>query len=90
MRYQPHVREELARHGLHPRDHTPVELLHKQIHDLYLFEIRHLRDRCKAGEFPRRELAGRVVELRRRYVLLSTPLQEWFGADGQADGVLVR
>lgn len=83
MRYQPHVLEELARHGLRPRDCTPVELLHKHVHDLYLFEIRRLRDRCKAGEFPRRELAGHVVALRRRYALLSTPLQEWFAADGR-------
>jgi hypothetical protein len=77
MRYKPAVVEELARHGLRPGPGTSMELLRKQIHDLYLHEIRALRDRCKAGEFPRRELAGHVVELRRRYLLLSTPESEW-------------
>jgi hypothetical protein len=81
MRYTPDVLEELARHGLHPRPDTPFELLHKQLHDLYLVEIRRLRDRCKAGEFPRRELAGHVVALRRRYVLLSTPRSLWVSRD---------
>lgn len=83
MRYKRTVLDELAAHGLSPRPDTRPALLHKQIHDLYLHEIRALRDRCKAGEFPRRELAGHVVALRRRYALLSTPLQEWFAADGR-------
>ena len=77
MRYKREVLEELARHGLRPGPHTSPELLRKQIHDLYLHEIRALRDRCRAGEFPPRELAGHVVELRRRYVLLSTPESKW-------------
>ena len=77
MRYKRDVLDRLARHGLRPKAGTPAALLRKQIHDLYLHEIRALRDRCKAGEFPRRELAGLVVELRRRYTLLSTPEREW-------------
>lgn len=77
MRFKLEVLEELARHGLRPGPDTSTEVLRKQIHDLYLIEIRRLRDRCKAGEFPRRALAGHVVELRRRYVLLSTPEREW-------------
>ena len=77
MRYKPAILEELARHGLKPRPDTGPRLLRKQIHDLYLHEIRTLRDRCKSGEFPRHELAGHVVGLRRRYVLLSTPESEW-------------
>ena len=77
IRYKPEVLEALAAHGLRPGDDTPPARLRQQIHDVYLFEIRKLRDRCKAGEFPRRELAGRVVELRGRYVLLSLPEAEW-------------
>jgi hypothetical protein len=77
MRYKRDVLDELARHGLRPQPGTSAALLRKQIHDLYLHEIRTLRDRCKAGEFPRRELAGHVVALRRRYALLSTPESEW-------------
>jgi hypothetical protein len=77
MRYTPHVLDELARHGLRPRPDTPPERLREQIHDLYLHEIRALRDRCRAGEFPPSALAGHVVELRRRYLLLSVPLAAW-------------
>ena len=77
IRYKPHVLEALAGHGLRPAADTPASRLRNYIHDVYLFEIRALRDRCKAGEFPRRELAGRVAELRKRYLLLSLPVEEW-------------
>lgn len=77
MRFKPDVLETLAGHGLRPGAETTPAQLRKYIHDVYLFEIRGLRDRCKAGEFPRRELAERVVELRKRYVLLSLPEAEW-------------
>ena len=76
-RYKPHVLEALAAHGLQPGSDTTPARLRAFIHDVYLFEIRTLRDRCKAGEFPRRELAGHVVELRKRYMLLSLPEAEW-------------
>jgi len=69
--------EELQRHGLRPLPGTRVELLREQINDLYRFEIRKLRDRCRAGEFSTRELPGHVVELRRRYLLLSIPTSQW-------------
>ena len=74
---RPEVLEALAAHGLRPRPDTPLALLREQINDLYRIEIRTLRDRCRAGEFPVNELAGRVVELRRRYLLLSIPLAQW-------------
>ena len=67
----------LAEHGLRPRTNTPLALLREQINDLYRVEIRKLRDRCRDGEFPVNELAGRVVELRRRYLLLSIPIAHW-------------
>jgi len=69
--------DELQRHGLRPLPGTRVELLREQINDLYRFEIRKLRDRCRAGEFSTRELPGHVVELRRRYLLLSIPTSQW-------------
>ena len=69
--------EALAQHGLRPRADTPLALLREQINDLYRVEIRKLRDRCRHGEFPVNELAGRVVELRRRYLLLSIPTAQW-------------
>lgn len=75
--YRPEVIEELARHGLCPKAGTSADLLREQISDLYRFEIRRLRDRCRAGEFSVRELPGHVVELRRRYMLLSIPTAHW-------------
>lgn len=69
--------ETLAAHGLRPKADTPVERLRDQVRDLYLVEIRRLRDQCRAGEFPTRELASRVIELRKRYPLLSIPIERW-------------
>ena len=77
MGYKPEILEELARHGLQPSSSTPPEKLREQINDLYRIEIRKLRDRCRAGEFSTRELPGHVIELRKRYVLLSIPIAQW-------------
>jgi hypothetical protein len=74
---KPEVLEALAGHGLVPGDDTPVARLREQINDLYRLEIRRLRDECRAGVFPVTELAPRVVELRRRYLLLSIPTSQW-------------
>lgn len=74
---KPEVIEALAEHGLRPGADTPLARLRGQINDLYRVEIRRLRDRCRAGEFPVKELAPRVVELRKRYVLLSIPIEQW-------------
>ncbi len=77
MTFRPEILEELHRHGLSPRPDTTAARLREQINDLYRFEIRRLRDRCRAGEFSTRELPGHVVELRRRYILLSIPIDSW-------------
>jgi hypothetical protein len=75
--YRPEVLEELARHGLAPKPDTTPERLREQINDLYRVEIRKLRDRCRAGEFTTKDLPGHVVQLRRRYMLLSIPIAQW-------------
>lgn len=74
---KPDIVEALAQHGLAPREDTPVALLREQVSDLYRHEIRRLRDECRAGAFPVRELAPRVIELRKRYLLLSIPIDQW-------------
>lgn len=76
-RYAPAVLDALASHGLVPRADTPARVLRDAVNDLYRYEIRRLRDRCRAGEFPSTALAGHVRTLRRRYLLLSTPLARW-------------
>jgi hypothetical protein len=77
IRYRREILEELARHGLRPRPDTQPARLREQINDLYRIEIRRLRDRCRAGEFSTRELPAHVVELRKRYILLSIPAAQW-------------
>jgi hypothetical protein len=76
-RYRPEVLDELARHGLIPKTTTSPQFVRDAISDLYRIEIRKLRDRCRAGEFSTRELPSHVVELRKRYVLLSIPTDRW-------------
>jgi hypothetical protein len=69
--------EQLARHGIQPTERTPPALVHEFVSDLYRYELRRLRDRLMKKEFPKPEYYGRVVELRKRYWLISTPPGEW-------------
>ena len=76
-RYHDEILDALAGHGLLPRPDTSPQQLRDAARDLYKYEIRRLRDRLLAGEFPKSEYAGRVVELRQRYWILSVPLGLW-------------
>jgi hypothetical protein len=82
--YQPEVVEALALHGLAPRGHTPPQQLRDAVRELYKYEIRRLRDRLIAGEIIKRDYAGHVVHLRRRYWLLSVPTELWTSAGDSA------
>ena len=75
--YKPEVLDELAAHGLRPGPDTPPQLLRNALRDLYKYEIKVLRSRLLAGAFPKDEYANRVIDLRRRYPLLSIPIQIW-------------
>jgi hypothetical protein len=75
--YRNIVLDELARHGVKPRPDTPPELIREFINDLYVIEIRALRDRVRAGSIAKQDLAAHVKELRKRYPLLSVPIQDW-------------
>ena len=75
--YRREILDELATHGLRPTSSTSPQFLRDAINDLYRIEIRKLRDRCRAGEYSTRELPGHVIDLRKRYVLLSIPLAQW-------------
>ena len=76
-RYHHDVLDALAGHGLLPRPDTSPQQLRDATRDLYKYEIRRLRDRFIAGEFPKSEFAGRVIVLRQRYWILSVPLVLW-------------
>jgi hypothetical protein len=83
-RYRQDVLDELVRHGLIPRPATSPQALRDAVSDLYRYEIRRLRDELLAHRIPKRDYASRVVELRKRYLLLSIPVALWLdevGAD---------
>jgi hypothetical protein len=76
-RYQPVILEELARFGVFPTENTPPALVHEFINDLYRFELRRLRERLTAGEIRKGDYTGHVIELRRRYPLVSIRASLW-------------
>jgi hypothetical protein len=76
-RYRSDILAELPRHGVCPTSATPPALVHEFVSDLYRYELRRLRDRLLRQDFPKREYYGRVVDLRRRYRLISIRPQEW-------------
>jgi hypothetical protein len=75
--YRPAVIEQLAGHGLRPRPQTPPQHLRDAVRDLYLYEIRCLRADLLAGRILKPDYAGRVIDLRKRYPILSVPLELW-------------
>jgi hypothetical protein len=90
-RYRVEVLEILAGHGVRPAPTTPPPLVREYLSGLYRWEIRRLRDRLRHGAFPKHEYIDRVVALRRRYVLLSVPVDAWIDTSApsavrEADG----
>ncbi len=75
--YHPEVLEELSRHGLRPLSATPPRMVRDALRDLYKYEIKRLRADLLAKRIAKADYAGRVLELRRKYPLLSVPLQLW-------------
>jgi hypothetical protein len=75
--YAPEALEILAEHGLQPGPATPPAVVREGLSDLYRYEIRRLKRRLLAGDFPKDEYIDRVIELRKRYWLLSVPVGEW-------------
>ncbi len=68
---------ELARHGIAPDGDAAPEWVREYVNELYLFEIRRLRERQRAGLIPLSEYARHVEQLRNRYPILSLPLPYW-------------
>ncbi|MDQ3068262.1 MAG: hypothetical protein M3R55_00855 [Acidobacteriota bacterium] len=67
----------LAGLGLAPRDDTPPELLREHLNDLYRFELRRLRDALRAGRVLKADYIGHVLELRKKYWMLSVRVDKW-------------
>ena len=83
--YHQPILEELARHGLAPLPTTPPGRLRDAVRDLYKYEIKRLRRDLLAGGIEKRDYADHVVELRKKYPLLSLPTELWIRPDGGAD-----
>jgi hypothetical protein len=77
VRLRAGVLDQLARHGLRPGPTTPLPLLRDAVRDLYRYEIRRLRSELLAGRIRKIDYAGRVIDLRNRYPVLSLPLELW-------------
>lgn len=76
-RYRPEVIEQLWLHGVHPTTATPPALVHEFVNDLYRYELRRLRARLVRNEIPKAGYYDRVVELRRKYPLVSFRADSW-------------
>ena len=76
-RYRADVLEQLWRHGVQPSPATRPELVHEFVNDLYRYELRRLRDRLVRREIPKAGYFDRVVELRRKYPLVSLKAWQW-------------
>jgi hypothetical protein len=76
-RYRRDVLDQLSLHGVQPTSATRPELVHEFVSDLYRFELRRLRDRLVRKEIPKAGYYDRVVELRRKYPLVSLKPVEW-------------
>jgi hypothetical protein len=77
FKYREPVLNELARHGIIPKDTTDPVLINDFVNGLYLIEIRALRKEMLAGNIPKGDYAGRVEALRKRYPILSLPVHYW-------------
>ena len=60
-----------------PRPETSPRQLRDAVRDLYRYEIERLRLLLLAGHIAKRDYANHVVALRRKYPVLSVPLERW-------------
>lgn len=75
--YQPEILDQLLLHGIRPRPGTRPALIFRFLGELYRYELRRLKALRAARAFPPAEYGGRVIDLRRRYPLVSVPVKYW-------------
>jgi hypothetical protein len=69
----------LAAYGIEPSPADTASSLRERLNDLYLEEVRRLRERQRGGEIPKADYAAHVAALRDRFPLLGLPLDRWTG-----------
>ena len=77
FQYQPDILAQLLTHGIRPRPHTRPAHVFRFLGDLYRYELRRLKRLREMAVVAPSEYGGRVVELRRRYPLVSVPVRHW-------------
>ena len=75
--YPEDLLEALSAFGLAPRPETEPRFVRDQLSDLYRYEIRRLRERLLAGDFPKPEYITHVIALRKKYWPLSLTPEQW-------------
>ena len=75
--YRQEVLDQLAEHGFKPLPSTTPGQLRDALRDLYKHEIKVLRSSFLEGRIPKSDYSNHVVALRKRYWLLSVPVQLW-------------
>ena len=75
--YRREVLDQLAVHGFKPAPSTTPGQLRDALRDLYKYEIKVLQSSLLDGRILKPDYAGHVVALRKRYWLLSVPMQLW-------------
>lgn len=75
--YQPEILEQLLTHGVRPCPTTRPALVFRFLGELYRYELRRLKALRAARAFPPAEYGGRVIDLRKRYPLVSVPVKYW-------------
>ena len=75
--YPAELADALLAFGIAPGPETPPRMTRDLLSDLYRFEIRRLRDRLLAGDFPKADYSARVIGLRKKYWPLSLTPEQW-------------
>ena len=75
--YPPDLLDAIAVLGLVPTGRTPPALVRDQLRDLYRHELRRLRDRLRAGAVAKADYIGLVIELRKKYWMLTLAPDAW-------------
>jgi len=75
--YPPEILVAIASLGVVPTPETPPRLVREYLSGLYKFEIRRLRDRHRAGEVSKPDYIPHVIELRKKYWMLTLEPRTW-------------
>jgi hypothetical protein len=77
VRLRERIREGLLHHGVAAGDDDTPASLRDKLNDLYLEDVRRLKQRQVGGEIALGDYADHVLSLKQSYPLLGVPLHLW-------------